>query len=577
MLFFAQRVEEMLMFYTSHIYKVPICNAYTLIEEYIQTYSLVTSGSVNSANLSAILDEFYDTLAHDIIIKAHYSDEDIACFTSLLKGSQPVQQEKFMRYLKHTMRDYPSWCIEEAEKFVPNHPESKKDIDKLLRSLVPILIAEGYHPNYIYWECRHIFSSSSINDTSALETFLSRFDSRERNYVVYFAVDKCVEEFTQILQTMFGVSFQQDKYSKRVNKYSMRLCKRLKLDSKKYICVHMTVKTLDRGTAAELAYNTFSIFMSYYKFLGNRSGDWCLDKALVLEENGIAFGKIDLKPHRDRYSWNYDHKTLGRNAQRIITALLNNTACDDREKLDRMITNHNLALDTPSARNSFLNLWSVLEIIGVSDNNNAKISEVMDSIMPILKRNYVRLIFKKMHDYLKANIHKSEYRSFLESISENGDDVFKIACAVILEKYDVLRNKLYNNQLAKYPLIRSRMHHLNADIFCSKKALLKELDRYERRLRRHIQRLYRTRNAIVHAGEKPVNLKYLSEHLHDYADEIMIDILETLTGDNSLGTVNNVIINAQVFMKKIYEDYKRDKSDKAEPFTEKDIRLLLSS
>lgn len=34
MLFFAQRIEEMLMYFTPHLYKVPALNTYTLIHEY---------------------------------------------------------------------------------------------------------------------------------------------------------------------------------------------------------------------------------------------------------------------------------------------------------------------------------------------------------------------------------------------------------------------------------------------------------------------------------------------------------------------------------------------------------------
>ena len=112
---------------------------------------------------------------------------------------------------------------------------------------------------------------------------------------------------------------------------------------------------------------------------------------------------------------------------------------------------------------------------------------------------------------------------------------------------------------------------MHTDIFCNKRSLLKELNRYESRLKWHIQRLYRTRNAIIHSGEEPINLRYLSEHLHDYVDEIMTEIIEKLACDNSLANIDNVIMNSQVFMKSISTEYKGNK----DTLSEQDIRLLI--
>lgn len=36
-LYCAQRIEEMLMGYTSHLYKVPVYNSFLLVNEYLET------------------------------------------------------------------------------------------------------------------------------------------------------------------------------------------------------------------------------------------------------------------------------------------------------------------------------------------------------------------------------------------------------------------------------------------------------------------------------------------------------------------------------------------------------------
>ncbi len=60
--------------------------------------------------------------------------------------------------------------------------------------------------------------------------------------------------------------------------------------------------------------------------------------------------------------------------------------------------------------------------------------------------------------------------------------------------------------------------------------------------------MYRTRNAIVHSGEDPENLKSLGEHLHSYIDELLLEIIGQLTGEKCLSTIDNVLIESEFNM-----------------------------
>lgn len=558
MLFFAQRIEEMLMYYTSHLYKVPAFNSYLLTAEYAKTAPLVKNGSVNSAHLLAILDEFYYSLSADIVIKSHYSQDKTDYFIGRLKGTSGDERDKFMDDLLQEFNCYPAWCKEEARKLVTQYPKEKKKIDNVLRSLISTLIGIGYNPNYIYWESKAIFSCRKNNNASPIDIFLSRFDFTEHEYTVYFPVSKKAETFRQTLETKLGFSFQEDDFSGK-----------LEIDNSEYICVHTTVRALDRNRAAEAAYWKFSLFMRYYKFLGNRDDDFCQDKTIVLE-NGRYVHRPPLKPQKHSYSWNYDDGILWQNTEAIISNLLAFASFDDFSKVERMIINHNSALASPENANSFLNLWSILEIIGVSDHQNAKITEVLRAVIPILKKNYVRNIFLNLHSYMKANLSDEDYNSLFSSVTEEGDKTLKTACLVALPKYQALRKRAAG-LFANYPLIRSRMLQLSADIFSRKSDFLKELGRYTKRIEWHIQRLYRTRNEIIHSGNVPENIKLLSEHLHDYADELLMEIIRKLAQAESLLTISNVIIDAEIFIDRVHKEYSRNK----DAFSYEDMKFLI--
>lgn len=330
----------------------------------------------------------------------------------------------------------------------------------------------------------------------------------------------------------------------------------------------MSVNALDSDIAVDEAYQQFNLFCRYYKFLGNRNEEWCGDKSIVKDSSGRYYDRV-FKPQGYSYSQDYDSRTLGTNSEYIITNLLENAERKDFHKLNKIIRTHNLSLISADMGNGFLNLWSIMEIISVNHRDDSKIKEIMNAVIPVLKKGYFSIVFEELHDYLKANLDREIYKSLLEEVAEEGDEEFKIACFVIMKKYDAIRQKAYS-YLANYPLIRSRISQLYTDIFSDKKKLLLEFDRYDQRLRWHIQRLYRTRNSIIHSGENPNNIKSLGEHLHDYVDELLEEIVNKLTQPNSLVSIENVIIHAQICMDKIYRTFKGGGE-----LSEQDVRIIL--
>ena len=522
MLYCAQRIEEMLMFFTSHLYKVPVLNTYLLIEEYITTFGLVKSGMIHESHLKVILDEFCDSLKNDIVIKEHFSASQIEYFSQHLNELSQENQEKFMVYLFHKFVLYPMWCGETVKKYA-NLEKDKKKIEKALRCYIPMLIRLGYDQSYIYYYCKRTFSSREIKDISPLDKFVDDFDFNEHLYEIRFSTDKKVYNFKDILKQRLDIKIVNENASQS--------------NTNGNILLSESVKALDPESAAHLVYQHFDIFTRYYKFLGNREGEWCDDKASVYDEDGKRLMRTAFSPAGFRFSQDYDDRTLGKNSERIITSLLENANHKDFRTVDKLIVAHNQAIDSSNNRNAFLNLWSAIEIIGASDDrSNSKIVTIIRSVVPILKRNYINVVIHELHDYLKANLDINDYNSLLSSISQNGDEEYKLACLVILEEYENVR-KLAYQMLKHYPVIRSRISQLHEDVFKNKKKYLTELERYGQRIEWHIQRLYRTRNSIIHSGNEPNNIVSLGEHLHEYVDELVLEILERITQPDSLTSI----------------------------------------
>ena len=171
LLYCAQRIEEMLMDYTSHLYKTPVFNSFLLCKEYLEIYDLVKEGTIDKSHLSNILEEFIETFSADSVIRNNFSGFEIQQYISKLKGNSLPEQRKMMYYLYHKMDAYPLWSAEILKKVVEN-PKDKKKIEKTLRSYLPMVIGLGYHPAHIYRYCKQVFKDAEICDESCLDRFL---------------------------------------------------------------------------------------------------------------------------------------------------------------------------------------------------------------------------------------------------------------------------------------------------------------------------------------------------------------------------------------------------------------------
>lgn len=540
MLYFAQKTEEMLFYYTNHMYKVPVYNSYYLMWEYLHTCQLVKEKAINEGHLKYILEEFLVAFENDIVIKNNMSEDRMKYITQTLNSSVLLDIERIMHYLFHYFDDYDEMCVDYLKKIIVE-PKEKKKIERAIRCYLPTLLNGGYSQEFIYKYNNKFWNNENISSTKVLDEYFSRFDFKQRKYKVYICLDKKVKQFKKIFETRLNANFEKDKFSSK-----------LKYDKNKYLQLSFEVEELDENKAAQRTYDIVNLFLRFYKFLGNRRDEWYLEKCLVVDENE-EFIITDILPSGYSYSEDFDDKTIGRNSEVLITALLNN-AHNSFGEINKLLKIHNTAINDSDMQNSFLNLWSIVEIIGVNKRVDSKMTEIEEAVMPVLFNDYIVNIFEELHDYIKANIEEEKYQEIISDVDLEADEYGKIAYIVILKKYDVTRKKLIA-EFENYPLIRSRISQLH-DIFNEKNGYYNESEKYERRVRWHLRRMYRTRNAIIHSGEDIDNLKALGEHLHSYVDELLYEITIQLAIKHSYCTIDNVLINEKFKMdetKKIFK------------------------
>lgn len=300
--------------------------------------------------------------------------------------------------------------------------------------------------------------------------------------------------------------------------------------------------------------------------MGDRKDDLLYNKGMVKDEEG-NYAFVNLQPIGYNCEVYRNEKELAKFSELIITALIKTAKCSFSQ-IDKCIKLHNLALASSDLKNGFLNFWSILEIVCVRQQNESKIKEVEKAILPILEVDYIHTVFEEIDKYLKECLSDKDYNEFIGKLGgENGG--LRIAKLILLDEQEGLRKSICA-KLTNYPVVRSRINQLN-EKYGTKKEMLEDIERFSQRIKWHLRRLYRTRNAIIHSGEEPENLKLLGEHLHSYVDELLLQVAIDLSINRGLCTIDNVLIDISFSLENIIMMLKTK-----EKFNEEDVKCLFS-
>lgn len=219
----------------------------------------------------------------------------------------------------------------------------------------------------------------------------------------------------------------------------------------------------------------------------------------------------------------------------------------------------------------FLNLWSALEVASVTDSSKSKIESVTDNIVSILQNDYFECIFSNILDDLKNNLGNRKVSLLLKDITEFDKEICKIAGFIFLEKYEKYREDYFANELKYYPNIRYKIYNLYEQRE-NREKLWHLSEKYCQRIEWHLYRLYRLRNAIVHAGESHKRIQMLGEHLHIYVDRVILELMVKLAKDKCLGTIQDVFTDTYLLLNKKKKNLKEPGN-----VDEQSIMLLLEN
>ena len=448
---------------------------------------------------------------------------------------------------------YFNWAKETILKYTSS-PKEKKKIEAALRCLLPELIMWGYDPEFISITLKAHFFKGAVINKNTVKTFLDVFDLKTHRYKVYFSVSSVVQHFRTILEKRLHVHFEDDG-----NFHSF------KSDRNKIIVYFDEIKARCPNSAAKRAYSYLDMFFSFYKYVGDKKSLSMQNKAMVIEGNAKPVF-VGAKKQSFSIVEEADYSEIGEQSDSLITGLLNN-AEEEYSMLSKAIELHNTALAVTDLKSGFLNLWSSLEVLAQEQDSSNKLGPVLDLVIPILKKDYLVTQIHELNKALRDNLSPSDYQYIYDKIAIEGCEKKKTFYLIYLDKYSDLRNELFE-KLNSVPLLRSRICLLSSAT--STKKLNAAVSGYAQRIKWHMYRMYRTRNAIVHSGDVPNNLKYLGEHLHSYLDATANEFIVKLSGEIPFSTREDIITDLNFALSRLESCLEKDT-----PIDEKIINVLI--
>lgn len=204
-MYFAQRIIEMLSFYTVDIYRTPLMNTSSLITEYLR----VCQGVSSEYHSEQVFEEFKTSFIGDILIHHALGEDRVARIISRL-NKETTKRKEIMEYLRHLIGPkYLQWAKEYALTIVPQNKEKEK-IDRTIRCLLPELFNYGYSRDEIYHYTKQVFWTEEGDPLSQLNKFLSHYDLKKHSFIVYFAIGEELEEYKQIFEERLNACFEDD-------------------------------------------------------------------------------------------------------------------------------------------------------------------------------------------------------------------------------------------------------------------------------------------------------------------------------------------------------------------------------
>ena len=529
---FANLIDEMTFNYTYDSYKAPALNIISLLDEAEETVMDIEKGMIKEEGMRSVLEELTHSFKNDKVMTDLLQGMGLSYL--VVNSWMNLTHSEILNCIallkQFNIGNLYFAKIKERLSSLIKIGKEKKEIENLTRIFVTHLKYMGYSEEYIYAVNLNFFFSPSTNiaDENAVDHYLSLYDGAVKSYKVvnignplFKSLKNAFGKDHDVVDDRLHLSFSTPAISRFIQR---------RKNAQMFIITD--VKAKDTYIARQLSLQRIHRHSRTFRFYHHKDELSIQNECLVIEKRSHTV--VSIKKPIGSIMRCVDMNSF---AASIMTSKTYNRLSYAPESIQRIDSSkqlHENALITENLENQFVNLFTALEVLIPKDINskNARIAQIFETIVPYLCVNYYRNLVSSIDSSLKL-WNKGFYQRILSTVTEGTNDVEKLAALMVLPKYDSddVNNKkelnhLYD-QLAmdKFFLMIHRMFDMH-NILSKPETILSFLERHEERIRWHVDRIYRTRNMIVHGGKSPHYIATMVENLHSYCDSLVNQLIE---------------------------------------------------
>lgn len=550
LLFFAQRMDELLFDYTLDSYKPLALNPPYLCKEALLLISDIQSRFIDGDNLSHVLNELEWSIRNDKVAKS-LLDAELNKYVLTSDNTSLKDKKIRLEVLSKTLD--PHRYLERCYLLLNEAIEStsKKDINLLAQSLVTTLINLEISKQHLQSKTLGYFFKGSIPDidsTRNISDFLESIFPYSHSFEIYFICSKLIKSIPdsndafnlKILKTLpddLKEISEENDFTAQIDEVYLEI---------------EGIRCGDPHTARELAERRLGGLKDLFTLFNHKNQiDWqektlikqcCVDgPVLVRSPNNSMVKGFDMKP---------------RQASKELNHLIKNFSFKDvnLEKFKRVVDFHGIGVTNDVPENQLLNVWIALETLVPTHSGGSRVCKMIDMILPFLLVNYMsRLVERFSSDLLRWDRHKTR-KIFKNIPNTKGMKIYEKALHLLsIKSNGKILDELYT-ALDDFHLLRFRAYQLSS-MFNDPNKIQNTLEQHKTKVTWQIHRIYRTRNLIVHSGRTPKYIHSLIENGHDYLDQVLFEIIKMSSGDYSVETFDQAFelsrLKYSVFSKKL--------------------------
>lgn len=547
LLFFAQRMDELLFDYSLDAYKPGALTSSTLCEEALDLIAEVESGIVDASNLGHVLEELVWTLRHDLVAQS-LLDADVGQYV-LQHTDTPLHEKKIrLEVLGKTLheRRYLVACMDLLIGAVGK--KTKSDIDRLARTLVEALVGMGVSKEFLYKKTKEFFfvgDAPKLSTGEQLVDFFGFIGPVTHEFDVFFVVSKKIKSVEESIRA-FGIELL-DEVPEVLAEISLQ--KSFAPSSEEVLVQVKDIQGYDCYSARGDAERRIDMLRDMFTLFFHRNELRWRNEALIRQccEENVAIVSASKNSMQKAFDPNEKH------ASKQLNWMLDNMAMhkESYRKLIRVIDMHGICVTNDVPENQLLNLWIAIETLVPSRDGRNKIGNILTEFSPFLRRTHVRRIIDRLlRDLMVWNAYVTRKIIRKVQCAKGKRMAIRLLHLLALKENEAVRSELYA-ELKDFHLLRFRVFSISRDL--SKPISVRSLiDEYLMRVSWQIRRIYRTRNLLVHAGTAPRYLSALIENGHDYLDVVLSEILDYSCSPYRIATLGQVF-ELQAMLVREYE------------------------